>query len=187
MSLLGGEFMTIWRLALISIFVAPVALAQVHAPYAGLERRSIKALSEQQIADLRAGRGMGLALAAELNGYPGPLHVIELAADLGLTDVQIEAVKRLYSSMKAEAVPLGERLIAEEEQLDREFAGRTITETGLTEALIRIGALQGSLRAAHLKYHLETVKVLKSDQIIRYGELRGYAGGAPSHHGKRVH
>jgi hypothetical protein len=179
--------MKFWRLALISIFVAPVALAQVHGPYAGLERRSIKALSEQQIADLRAGRGIGLALAAELNGYPGPLHVIELAADLGLTASQIEPVKQLYSSMKAEAVPLGERLIAEEEQLDREFAGKTITATGLTEALTRIGALQGSLRAAHLKYHLETVKALTSEQVIRYGELRGYAGGAPSHHGKRIH
>ena len=47
------------------------------SPYAGLETRTIKALSEQQIADLRAGRGMALALAAEVNGYPGPLHVIE--------------------------------------------------------------------------------------------------------------
>ena len=28
---------------------------------------------------------MGLALAAELNGYPGPLHVIELADSLRLT------------------------------------------------------------------------------------------------------
>ena len=30
-------------------------------PYTGLEQRAIKALSEQQISDLRAGRGMGLA------------------------------------------------------------------------------------------------------------------------------
>jgi hypothetical protein len=99
--------MRFWWLALISIFVALVALAPVHGPYAGLERRSLKALSEQQVADLRAGRGMGLALAAELNGYPGPLHVIELAPDLGLTDAQIESVKQLYSSIKAEAVPPG--------------------------------------------------------------------------------
>ena len=43
-----------------------------HSPYVGSEKRSLKALTDQQIADLRAGRGMGLALAAELNGYPGP-------------------------------------------------------------------------------------------------------------------
>ena len=36
------------------------------------------------MADLRAGRGMGLALAAELNGYPGPAHVLELADKLDL-------------------------------------------------------------------------------------------------------
>ncbi len=41
------------------------------APYAGFQDRPIKALSQQQIDDLQAGRGMGLALAAELNGYPG--------------------------------------------------------------------------------------------------------------------
>ena len=58
------------------------------APYAGQQQRQIKALSEQQVADLRAGRGMGLALAGELNGYPGPLHVIELADRLQLGDDQ---------------------------------------------------------------------------------------------------
>jgi hypothetical protein len=47
------------------------AMAQ-HAPYAGMQTRPVKALTEQQLADLKAGRGMGLALAAELNGYPGP-------------------------------------------------------------------------------------------------------------------
>jgi hypothetical protein len=44
------------------------ASAQSPQPYAGMQTRPIKALSDQQIADLRAGRGMGLALAAELNG-----------------------------------------------------------------------------------------------------------------------
>jgi hypothetical protein len=66
----------------------PSHSAPALAPYAGLEQRPIKALSAQQIADLKAGRGMGLALAAELNGFPGPLHVLELAAGLELTDEQ---------------------------------------------------------------------------------------------------
>src|SRR5437588_3273005 len=88
-------------------FAAP-ALAQAQQPYAGLEARSIKALSEQQIADLRAGRGMGLALAAELNGYPGPMHVLELAEPLGLSDQQRAKMQELFAAVKAEAVPLGE-------------------------------------------------------------------------------
>ena len=114
-------------LILLLIAFAPAALAQSQQPYAGLQGRSIKALSEQQIADLRAGRGMGLALAAELNGYPGPLHVLEFANDLDLTSQQRAKVQELFAAMKAEALPLGERLIAQEAELDKAFASKTIT------------------------------------------------------------
>src|SRR5262245_1477224 len=74
------------------------ALAQhqhAHSPYAGLDSRDIKALSAEQLADLKAGRGMGLALAAELNGYPGPLHVLELADRLQLSPEQTRRVDSL--------------------------------------------------------------------------------------------
>ena len=90
-----------WIAALLALLVAP-ALAQQHkhehehGPYAGMQQRSVKALSEQQIADLRAGKGMGLALAAELNGYPGPIHVLELGDQLNLSSVQSRG--RAYSS-----------------------------------------------------------------------------------------
>jgi hypothetical protein len=87
--------------------VSSVAFGQGHHPYAGLEQRAVKALSEQQIADLRAGRGMGLALPAELNGYPGPSHVLENADALGLSAEQRERTKGLFEAMKAEAVPVG--------------------------------------------------------------------------------
>ena len=60
----------------ISLTVFP-QFAFAQSPYAGMQTRAIKALSDQQIADLRAGRGMGMALPAELNGYPGPAHVLE--------------------------------------------------------------------------------------------------------------
>lgn len=76
--------------------------AQHAQPYAGLQNRVVKALSEQQMADLRAGRGMGLALAAELNGYPGPLHVIELRRELALNDAQAARAQALFDAMKAE-------------------------------------------------------------------------------------
>src|ERR1700716_2245653 len=85
---------------------------QPASPYAGYEQRPIKALSDQQVADLRAGRGMGLALAAELNGYPGPVHVLELAAPLELPPERRARTQALFEAMKAETVPLGERLIA---------------------------------------------------------------------------
>jgi Spy/CpxP family protein refolding chaperone len=170
-------------LAALVVWLAPnVASAQAPLPYAGLETRPIKALSDEQIADLRAGRGMGLALAAELNGYPGPLHVLDLAQPLELSEAQRTKMQELFDAMKAEAVALGEQLIAQEEDLDRQFAFGTITEAGLGVALQAIGTTQAALRTAHLKYHLATVPVLTPHQIQRYAELRGYAGGAQGHH-----
>ena len=56
-------------IALVLALAPYASSAQAQQPYAGFELRSIKALSDQQVADLKAGRGMGLALAAELNGY----------------------------------------------------------------------------------------------------------------------
>jgi hypothetical protein len=164
------------------------SLAQSHQPYAGLQSRPVKALSEQQIADLRAGRGMSLALPAELNGYPGPLHVIEHADALALTPGQSAQVQRLYNNMKQEAVPLGERLIVEEAELDRQFAAHTITAAVLIEATTAIGKTQGELRATHLRYHLLTVEILTPEQLRRYTELRGYSGGEPGQgHQSRPH
>src|SRR5690349_11158058 len=118
----------------LSIIIAAVAFcgtAFAQQPYAGMETRTIKALSDQQIADLQAGRGMGLALAAELNGYPGLIHAIELADKLGLSSDQITRLKELFQAMKAEAISLGTQLIAEERTLDDAFAGRTITLASL--------------------------------------------------------
>ena len=92
-----------------------------------MQQRDIKALSEQQFANLRAGKGMGLALAAELNGYPGPLHVLELADKLSLTPEQRQQVQLLYDTMLSEAIAAGERLIDSERALDAAFAAQAVT------------------------------------------------------------
>ncbi|MBL6617172.1 MAG: Spy/CpxP family protein refolding chaperone [Reyranella sp.] len=166
-------------LAAVGVLFGTPALAQhgPHgaAPYAGLQDRQIKALSDQQIADLKAGRGMGLALAAELNGYPGPAHVLELADALQLSERQRTETARLFEAMKAEAVPIGERLIADEGALDRLFADKKVTRASLDEALSRIARDQAELRAAHLSYHLAMVELLSPEQTARYAQLRGYA------------
>jgi Spy/CpxP family protein refolding chaperone len=162
------------------LLVASAAHAQhqhMHpaGPYAGFDQRPIKALSEQQLEDLRAGRGMGLALPAELNGYPGPAHVLELAADLQLTEPQRARAQALFDAMKAETVPIGERLIQQEAELDQLFATKTVTATNLAAATTAIGGTQALLRAAHLKYHLSMLDVLMPSQVARYAQLRGYA------------
>ena len=109
--------------------------AQSPGSYAG-----IKALSAEQIADLRTGRGMSFALAAELNGCPGPRHVLKLAEQLGLTDQQRADVQRLFEEMTVEVVPIGERLISQEAELDRLFAHRVVTPSSLGSVMAAIGA-----------------------------------------------
>ena len=168
--------------------VSSVAFGQGHHPYAGLEQRTVKALSEQQISDLRAGRGMGLALPAELNGYPGPSHVLENADALGLSAEQREHTKGLFEAMKAEAVPVGERLIEQEAKLDRLFAAREVTPANLNAATEEIGMTQVRLRQTHLKFHLAMMDVLSPAQVERYRELRGYGTKADQlHHPRSQH
>lgn len=156
------------------LLASTAALAQ--SSYSGMQTRPIKALSEQQVADLKAGRGMGLALAAELNGYPGPSHVLELADKLDLSADQRVGIQKLFASMKQEALPIGARLIEQETELDQQFANRTVTPESLKSATAAVAATQGALREAHLKYHLSTAAILDHGQMRRYAELRGYDG-----------
>ena len=157
-----------------------IVSAQHSQPYQGLEKRDIKALSEQQVADVKAGKGMTLALAAELNGYPGPSHVLELANQLQLSAEQKIDVGILFEAMKAESIQVGEHLLAEERKLDRHFSSQTITTDSLADQTRDIGGIQAELRNAHLKYHLLTKRILTAEQIKRYGELRGYVGAGHS-------
>jgi len=170
--------MKIWPLVVLLVFVTSV---NAQTPYAGMQTRSIKALSDQQIADLQDGRGMGLALAAELNGYPGPSHVLELADKLELSADQRSQMQRLFDSMKSEAVPLGSRLIEQESDLDQQFANRTVTAESLKAALAVVAATQGILRETHLKYHLSAGAILSPSQMLKYAELRGYGSGHKHH------
>jgi Spy/CpxP family protein refolding chaperone len=145
------------------------------APYSGMQARPIKALSAEQVADLEAGRGMGLALAAELNSYPGPTHVLELADRLALTHLQRQQSEANMAPMQARARELGRQLLAAEAALDRAFANATITEDALRQQMMQIGHLQAELRAVHLEAHIRQRAILTTEQVAAYNRLRGYA------------
>jgi hypothetical protein len=150
--------------------------AQTTSPYTGQEQRAIKALSEEEIRDLLEARGMGLAKAAELNSYPGPLHVLQLAAELGLSDAQRKATDSLYASMRQRALSIGRQIIEAERTLDRAFANAAIEPATLRSQVGAIATLQGELRAVHLEAHLAQHALLTPEQITRYDVLRGYRG-----------
>jgi Spy/CpxP family protein refolding chaperone len=154
------------------------------SPYAGQQTRAIKALSPEDVAALRNGEGMGMAKAAELNGYPGPTHVLALAPQLGLTESEQQRVTTIFEGMSAAAKPLGSEVIAREQALDQLFAKGEITPNRLATETAAIGELQGRLQSVHLLAHLETRAVLNPDQIARYEQLRGNREPAemPQHH-----
>lgn len=154
------------------------------SPYAG-QQQEISTLSPAEVADLRAGRGMGLARPAELNGYPGPLHVLELAAALELSADQRARTEALYARMQAAARDAGARWIEAERELDALFRTRQATPQSLRVALDRVGALQARVRDVHLQAHLEQTALLTPAQIERYAQLRGYGGGHGRHHEHR--
>ena len=146
--------------------------------YAGQERRSIKALSEEETAALLSGQGSGFAKAAELNGYPGPAHVLELATRLGLGPDQLAATQALMSAHRRRAQQIGAELVAAEKDLDALFAERLAGTAAVDQATQKVALLQGQLRAEHLKTHLLANAILTPAQVEQYSRLRGY-GSTP--------
>lgn len=169
--------------ALMTVAGAQVLLSQPPAdhehaghrsPYAQQGETGIAALSPRELEQLEAGEGMGLARAAELNRYPGPKHVLELADELDLSGEQEEGVRRIFEAMQDAARDLGARIIEAERRLDLHFRHRHIEEETLRPLTTGLAQLYGDLRFAHLRAHLTTTALLSREQIEEYNRLRGY-------------
>ncbi len=163
------------------LLMSGVSLAADQSPYAGEELRSIKSLTSQEVESLRSGGGMGFAKLAELNHYPGPKHVLELADDLDLTPSQVSETEALFEEMRTGAIVLGEELLAAEMALDQEFSRGTISAESLESALLSIGRIRAQLRYVHLEAHLHQRRLLTTEQIAKYDKMRGYRGVAHDH------
>ena len=166
-------------LILIATFAFSAADHTHKSKYAGEEKREIKSLSATDIEELQNGKGWGLAKAAELNGVPGPVHLLEMKEEIDLSAEQIQAIEDIYRKMKQEAVPLGLELIELERELNNHFANRTITNELLRQILQKIAQVHRQLRYVHLSTHLKTPDILKSEQITLYNKLRGYSSDDP--------
>jgi hypothetical protein len=70
--------------------------------------------------------------------------------------------------MKAEAIPLGAKLLQQEASLDRQFANHSITAESLKTMTEQIGVTRAALRDTHLKYHLQTAEILTPAQMQQY-------------------
>jgi hypothetical protein len=153
--------------------------------YAGDDQRQIKALSSEKVLEYLQGEGMGLARVAELNHYPGPRHVIDLADQLELSDAQRGTLRERLESMRSEAVRLGRTIVDLERELDSLFAEGEPTEEAVVSRLTEIAQFEGRLRFVHVREHLHTRSLLSAEQVERYDHLRGYSGAEipPHEHG----
>ncbi len=154
----------------------------IHSQYVGQEDRGIKALSQDDIGGLLKGAGTpfgGMAKPAELNGYPGPRHVLDAfeAGEFDLTNEQENQIEILYKKMKSKAIALGEQIVDIEKNIDEAFSNGTITENYLSEEISNSADLYGQLRFVHLKSHLIMLEILNRKQVKQYNELRGYTSG----------
>ena len=173
---------------LLSVFAfINTASATQPGSYAGQEQREIKALAPEEVQSYLAGKGAGLAKAAELNHYPGPAHVLELADKLQLNEEQKLRTKAIFDAMQKEAVRQGKTLVEKEQALDRQFAAGVVTTDSLRANLQQIGELQAEGRRSHLQAHIEQRAILTQAQIAKYDELRGYASQNNSGHADHSH
>lgn len=137
---------------------------------AGLESRT---LARQEVTSLLKGHAMGMAAVAEMNGYPGPRHVLELKEELQLTPDQRFATSRLLGLVQGQARALGQRIVEAEQQLDVGMADGRLSREQVRQFIQNIASLRSQLRYTHIDAHLEQKKILNPEQIARYYELRG--------------
>ena len=154
-------------------------------PYAGQQGRAVTSLSTEELQGFLDGRGMGLAKAAELNGYPGPMHVLELAADLQLGAEQRRQIEETFHRMKAKATDLGRKYVEAEKAVDAAFRSGSADAATIAARVVEANRLLGEVRLAHLAAHLEITPLLTPEQRTRYAELRGYGLGQIDGHQHR--
>ena len=175
--------MGIKHFALLLIAVPNIAFSQTHdgnhgwtpSVYAGEETRLIKSLSEQDLEEIARGGGWGLARAAELNGVPGPNHLLELSDEIGLTEQQRSDIEAIRAQMQADAMTAGERFVAAEQALDAAFQHGAPDAEVLERLVAETGQARAALRLVHLNAHLLTLPLLTDAQVSQYSVLRGYS------------
>ena len=143
----------------IAVLAATAGSAQAqHGGYAGQESRDI-----------------------ELNHFPGPMHVLELAEQLALSEEHLAMTRKLMDQHKREARSIGTELLDAERALEALFRQGSPDEAALARAVREAAALQGDYRLSHLETHRRMRAVLTDEQVKRYDALRCYSSPQTEH------
>ena len=186
--------------ALMLLLVGLVAVSSANSPvqaqaqltptpsaYGELLDTEIRGIDPATIEGYRTGAGLGMALPAELNGYPGPRHVLDLADELELTSGQQTQIEALFDDMLPQVIALGEQILGQEAGLELAFRDGTIDEESLRDVLDIIESLKAELRFVHLRTHLVTIEILTPHQVQLYNTLRGYNASMEDHSAHQGH
>ena len=166
-----ASLLLLW-LALVPVTVSAQHAAHQHTPGAPSEGHlKAQACLDEFDAVVRDGRGFGLAFAADQQGYPGPMHVLEKDR-LGLSPEQETRVRALMHAMFAESRPKGARLLEAEARLRALFAGGGADEAAVRAAASEVERARADVRLVHLLAHLKTREVLTDAQRRAYHEAR---------------
>lgn len=160
--------MSVQLLLMAALLTPPASPQHVHPQSATADASATSALSAEAVAQLLNGDGMGLARPAEMNGYPGPKHLLERATELGLTTEQQKQLAAVRQQVLDRARPLGHSIVNAERALDTAFKAGTLTEAELLKQVQAIGALQAELRVVHLQAHLLAKPILTPEQVRKY-------------------
>ena len=144
------------------------------SPYVEQLDSPVRGLNSSEVDNLLNGRGSGYARMAELNGYPGLRHVLDLSSELNLSAQQTEEIEVAFEQMESRAKSLGQTIVNKEQKLSEAFASGTISDDELERATNELAQLYGELRKTHLQAHLNINPLLSTEQIQKYNELRGY-------------
>jgi len=136
----------------------------------------IKSLSNNEVSGYLNGKGMGFSKVAELNSFPGPRHVLDLASELNLSKQQINKTSAIYHAMKAKAKDYGKQFIEKEKEIENVFSNNGVDLQKLALLTKESAEIKAHIRLSHLEAHISQQMVLSKKQIEKYDQLRGYSG-----------
>jgi Spy/CpxP family protein refolding chaperone len=158
------------------------------SPYVSQLDSPVRGLSAQEVDDLLNGRGAGYARSAELNGYPGPRHVLDMKEEINLSPEVAGQIEVIFAQMEAKTKALGHEIVQREMALSQAFAENSLSEAEMQAEVEALARLYGQLRAGHLQAHFQTKPLLSAEQLAQYNELRGYTGtSVPPNHQHMQH
>lgn len=110
---------------------------------------------------------------AEMNKYPSPKDLLELATTLNLSSVQKSRLIEIRDNTISRAKQLGKEIVQIENELHKAFQARIINEKSCTDDAQQIGRLRGRLRAVFLTSHIRAKAVLNDSQVSMYRKIQG--------------